>query len=717
MLDHMKKPLCPTFRKYDRQKLILLEPNDCTPLDSKHPDFSAACTAANQMYPISLNATHEAFHRQFSGPDSFHVVFSGSEKLSPPDWYHAGQCLYVFPFHISNPGKLSLDITHLYDNFGGVVEQTEEWPVLRNQKVVSSVPLEVCRGCQTRIAPPRFPIHDGLRRTERREHAGFIVRSASNLRNRYESFNLENAVMIPDPDLPLCSRELAVQGAWLPAHPLDRQSWRQSNYTWTPLGCKYDKPLDASCLQRKKSAKKILFQGDTHLREAMGNLLSRLNGTQALQTLERLEEKIAETTLAYLHDPLFAHAGERSDMIVANMGHWATGTKFLDQQWSTSKYHDKLRDLVEMIQQRARDLQDLDDEDEDFDSTHRFVDGEYSSGYYYDEEEDDGHSEDDDEFELEQAREQMRQRQQNAKENEVDLEISWSDETEEEKMEPRPLPSSQPSRPYEDDSDEDRDYEGRHRDGGRYREEEDRYDVGRSRYGNNDSNDRRTPNRPRLRFPDGRMFRQSKHLKEHLPVDDKSDQSIRSSSSSPSSDRMDPLREGSEKMTEKSAHGGYRYGAQKKVVDSGNSKLTNALEELLDEPLRSSRDSKKEQAEALDHAAHHQWTNSDKDENRSRYISSGENSQSGTKDSNMDRNGDRKGSVDSKSEETSSKGGESDRPRASGYTNFHKGAQELHGIRTYEQTDYRMARRLIQRRDAKTGVSTVTSSSKRGCSK
>jgi len=242
--------------------------------------------AANRMYPISGNATHDAFHRQFSGPDSFHVVFSGSEKLSPLDWYHAGQCLYVFPFHISNPGKLSLDITHLYDNFGAIVEQTEEWPVLRNQKVVSKLPLEVCRGCPTRVAPSRFPIHEGGPGIERheREH-GLNTGSTSNLRNRYESFGFleNNEAMMPDSDLPLCSREVAIQGAWLPAHPLDKQSWRRSNYTWTPLGCRYDKPLDASCLQRKK-AKKILFQGDTHLREVMANLLSRLNGTNALQT-------------------------------------------------------------------------------------------------------------------------------------------------------------------------------------------------------------------------------------------------------------------------------------------------------------------------------------------------------------------------------------------------------------------------------------------------
>jgi len=101
-------------------------------------------------YPISNNATHDAFHQQFSGPDSFHVVFSGSEKLSPPDWYHAGQCLYMFPFHISNPGKLTLDITHLYDNYGAIMEQSDQWPVLKQQKVISNLPLEICRGCPSR---------------------------------------------------------------------------------------------------------------------------------------------------------------------------------------------------------------------------------------------------------------------------------------------------------------------------------------------------------------------------------------------------------------------------------------------------------------------------------------------------------------------------------------------------------------------------------------
>ncbi|KAG0345149.1 hypothetical protein BG004_003932 [Podila humilis] len=539
--------------------------------------------AANRVYPISGNVTHDAFHRQFSGPDSFHVVFSGSEKLSPPDWYHAGQCLYVFPFHISNPGKLSLDITFLYDNFGAVVEQTESWPVLRNEKVLTKFPLEVCRGCPTRVAPPRFPpipVQEQVpeEMSEIREMsgkknggtaaaaavvaeaaAGFIAGSASNLRNRYDAYNLERSarlvdstvVLTPDPDLPFCSRELAVQGAWLPAHPLDQQSWRRSNYTWTPLGCKYDKPLDLTCLlqqnQKKKNgkktttAKKFLFQGDTHLREVM----------VASPSVERIEEKFGETTtLTYLHDPLFAHSrssgssgGEKSDMIVANLGQWATGTKFLDQQWPTSKYHDKLRSLVEMIQQRARDLQDLEDEDEDFEyySPGQYLDGDYihgsaagnGNGGYYDGDDDseedyggeDSHSEDDDEYELERAKEYMRQRQQQKQQQqqeeeekqqqqqqqqeqqehqnqqrehgivdkgiEENLEIIWWDEIEEENIDTRPSKPSRPSKIYHEEEEEEEQEEQGQDDFREYeRDGKDRFyqggggGISRNQYGN-----------------------------------------------------------------------------------------------------------------------------------------------------------------------------------------------------------------------------------------
>lgn len=118
--------------------------------------------------------------------------------------------------------------------------------------------------------------------------------SGSSLRNRYQAYTnsrasphkYSNLFMDENYDrLPLCSRDHAVQGAWLPAHPLDKQSWRRANYTWTPLGCRFGKPLDKTCLMKgKKGVDKILFQGDTHLRVAMEELLRRLNGSTTLET-------------------------------------------------------------------------------------------------------------------------------------------------------------------------------------------------------------------------------------------------------------------------------------------------------------------------------------------------------------------------------------------------------------------------------------------------
>ncbi|KAF9923948.1 hypothetical protein FBU30_005997 [Linnemannia zychae] len=629
MLDHLHKPLCPRLSKYDRQKLLLLETNDCVPIESVHPDFSAdicfspymcneglvrirrrdrlQCKEANMRYPISGNATHDAFHRQFSGPDSFHVVFSGSEKLSPPDWYHAGQCHYIFPFHISNPGKLSLDIIHLYDNFGAVVEQSKEWPVLQRKKVVDSLPLEICRGCPSHVARPRFPspitfndmkkdigeeneeitssLSDRIDKlpnggdTDRPSILTLGMSGGSSLRNRYQSYtsgkNQYDKLLMDEnyDNLPLCSRDHAIQGAWLPAHPLDKQSWRRANYTWTPLGCRLGKPLDKTCLARNKGGSKVLFQGDTYLRVAMEDLLRRLNGTTVLDTIrttsatvDKWEEKYESTTFTYIHDPLFTTTGVKTDMIVANMGHWATGTKFFDQLMSTSKYHDKLRDLIETIQQHARDRQDLQDEDDL--SLGRFLD---DDDYGREADDEDGREyeteeEDDDEAELERKHEERLRQEELDKENDDGTvggeHIYWEDETEQEiEIETRPKETNQRHRrptPQELEEQQEAidDIEDKYRITDRQRAESEGY---YSRESDSDPLDR-----PRARYPSNRILRQSKHVKTHAKpkvqtetIDDEIEEDERDI----------------EEEDQPHIRGRYRYGAQKKVIIDDNSRL------------------------------------------------------------------------------------------------------------------------------------------------
>ncbi|KAI1320830.1 hypothetical protein EDD11_009787 [Mortierella claussenii] len=496
-LDHLNKPLCPRFYKYDRQKLMMLEPNECTPVKSEHPDFSAdicfspytcneglvrvrrrdrtLCKEANLRYPISGNATHDAFHRQFSGPDAFHVVFSGAEKLAPPDWYHAGQCLYVFPFHISNPGRLFLDIIHLYDNFDAVVEENEHWPVLKQQNVVSHLPLEICRGCPSRVIQPRFPIllSDGPESEER-------------LLNPTETDKEEE--------------EDAVVGAWLPARPEDRQSWRKASYTWTPLGCTYGKPLQRSCLQGKKDALKVLFQGDSQLQVAMEQLVRRLGGSNEIQTsivpsANGMEETFGATTFTFVSDPLFSNAvvGE-PNLLVVNVGQWATGTKFLDSLMSTAQYHDKILGIVESIQQKARDQQDM--EDEDFEDEDNGDGSRYSGDEEYEDEY--GREEDEDEYDLENEREVQRQ------ENQLEgaAEFYWDDETEEEQSVQTGSPKK--NRPGAA-KDVDRENEQEVDEEGEQRQQEDDDDDRRG--GQEDGG------KPMPRYPPGRFMRQSKHIR------------------------------------------------------------------------------------------------------------------------------------------------------------------------------------------------------------
>ncbi|KAG9061210.1 hypothetical protein KI688_007548 [Linnemannia hyalina] len=566
MLDHHQKPLCPRFSKYDRQKLLLLEPTECMPVETEHPDFSAdicfspfvcneglvrvrrrdrqQCKEANLKYPISGNSTHDAFHRQFSGPDSFHVVFSGSEKLSPPDWYHAGQCLYVFPFHISNPGRLSLDITHLYDNFGAVVEQAKEWPVLWRKKVVSGLPLEVCRGCPSHVARPRF---SSLSEVD------------------------EMVVLKTDYAETAAGSEKAGGGQAGTLSNIDRSSLLALGMSsGSSLRTRYQAYTNSRTGPQKYSN---LFMDENYDRLP---LCSREHAVQASPSPDRLEEKHALTTFSYLHDPLFSHTNEKTDMLVANMGHWATGTKFFDQLMSTSKYHDKLRDLVETIQQHARDLQDLQDEDDG--SLGHFLDDEVG-GYGGEADDEDGHDYgfvdegDEDEEELEKEREELRQ-EELAKESSEELtgeEVYWEDETEEEvdnRRESQEDTKQQHRRPavqeLEDQQEAMDDIEDKYRVDDRQRAESEGYI---SRNQNNKNHD--PMDRTRARYPSNHILRQSKHVKTPAkPKIDVDESEV---------EEEEEIEEEQERPVV--AQNRYRYGTQKKVMLGDNSRLIKAGED------------------------------------------------------------------------------------------------------------------------------------------
>ncbi|KAF8923936.1 hypothetical protein BGZ58_002367, partial [Dissophora ornata] len=300
---------------------------------------------------------------------------------------------------------------------------------------------------------------------------------------------------------------------------------------------------------------KILFQGDSHLRVATEQLLRRLNGTNEIQkstvaTANQIQEQFGSTTFVFQNDPLFKKPLEKTDVLVANLGQWATGTRFLDNLWSTSKYHDKIRGLVGAVQQRARDLQDF--EDEDADSTRRYLGGGDDGHYGYI---DDG---DDDEDELEMEREILRQKK--AKEQE-DANVYWDDQTEEEQnMETRP--KSRPSREEQEKQYKQESSDDRYSVEDRMRAEREGYMVGEHKKDSYDI--------PQPRYPSDQLHRQSKH--NQTPETGRRESKSKSAITSTA--------------VEDEASQRYRYSTQRKViVDSGDS-LVESTDDTADTSSR-----------------------------------------------------------------------------------------------------------------------------------
>ena len=138
-------------------------------------------------------------------------------------------------------------------------------------------PSRTCRWRTAAEVPPELPNRGfeqpssplSVSEAEKREGSEAMPIAGAIARNLYQAYTVDpkSSNSVQQQQLPMCSKDLAVQGVWLPAHPTDKQSWRKANYTWTLLGCTFGKPLNLACLESKKDAttKKILFQGDESL--------------------------------------------------------------------------------------------------------------------------------------------------------------------------------------------------------------------------------------------------------------------------------------------------------------------------------------------------------------------------------------------------------------------------------------------------------------------
>lgn len=271
-------------------------------------------------------------------------------------------------------------------------------------------------------------------------------------------------------------------------------------------------------------------------------------------------------------------------MLVANMGHWATGTKFFDQLMSTSKYHDNLLDLIETIRQHARDLQDLQDEDDSASGHFLDDDEDYGGeaddedGHDYQIEEDEEEEEEDDEEELEREHEEMRQEEEltRGRDDGARGEIYWEDETEQE-IDNRHKDADQryrrPTAEELEDQQDSEDIEDKYRVGDRQRAESEGYI---SRGGKNNNDNRDPMDRPRSRYPSNRILRQSKHVKAPSKPKVEMDESEIEEEEEVDEEQGRPVH----------VRNRYRYGAQKKVVLDDDRQLMKVSDDDFDERVK-----------------------------------------------------------------------------------------------------------------------------------
>lgn len=219
----------------------------------------------NENTQFTKDASYESLIRTKFGPDEFIVGLEGPELHSlVPGQQYRGHCTYDLPFLVTTPGLYHLKLIWLRENYIAAREGTVGW-----------LPGHVDKPLGERFfINLSYSTDDGeTDRILRRHQKGYDL-PACDLRSKNYSY---------------------IPGRWIfkgnqsgeifyhknPVYPRDgAYTWvRLEHYTWMPTLCALPKFSHAdafSCLQDKK----ILFEGDSHMRMLFSSLMTFLCGKQ-----------------------------------------------------------------------------------------------------------------------------------------------------------------------------------------------------------------------------------------------------------------------------------------------------------------------------------------------------------------------------------------------------------------------------------------------------
>ncbi|KAK9722500.1 hypothetical protein K7432_002604 [Basidiobolus ranarum] len=334
---------CPSLTHPNLPALGEEECEEVTSLDAKFRVFNCKsldmCQAGyikiqriNQEYcelakniRYSQSPVHSQYFGLVDGPDTFYVNFTGAQKLAVSGWKFNSDCSYHYPYNFYNSGEITLNIVHVYENFNGVNEVSQEWPQYLGNIIVQDHIDAICPQCPTlNIGEKGFGPGD-------------------------------SPVNMP---LSICSYDRPVEGAWIPTKD---KALSTSGYLWSPIGCrypyKYKSVVERTCLKNSRS---ILFTGDSQIRVTFDSLWRRLEGqAERVDALNRFLDrtKVVGNVTLYHHKDVFLEdivsrtAKEllQYDVIVFNFAQWPASGPKNGGHWTTEKYLSTLTNVTNFL--------------------------------------------------------------------------------------------------------------------------------------------------------------------------------------------------------------------------------------------------------------------------------------------------------------------------------------------------------------------------------
>lgn len=258
------------------------------------------CEAAYNEPISSYKKDADALKRE-TGPDTFQVLISGSERYSVSR--HVGYdnlnapCRYVYPVQLSNAGPFTLQVLHVYDLWHGHADYMATKPGSQQyfgakdtvdaeglhtppvpRIVQTTLFPDSPEGISSTVLPSIIQCPDTCQTYKFKANpdnsATGSVRVLSDLSARYNA-------------LPLCSQQEPITGAYFPdPTPVQNTSLPIVPFRWHPLGCRLlsqnvkmldgEKGLAARKQCLGQSVRQVVFQGDSHTRMSYDGLVPRL---------------------------------------------------------------------------------------------------------------------------------------------------------------------------------------------------------------------------------------------------------------------------------------------------------------------------------------------------------------------------------------------------------------------------------------------------------